>query len=847
MTSEKHSSALQLADLPDTARSDRSPDVVNAFEIPALKASTSHSRVAGYWDIRWLAQARAGIENFIESGNKMQLLIGIPIAKSLEKLINAEESTREGNAGHLLLDELGNSPDLSQLDIFKLLEWMLVQGSIEIRILLVGHSDRTPIPEHAKIQIYSDGQSKVASSGSKNDTRRGNSDGVDFIVICKSWSSKDSVSQIEGMEEYFRDHWNHADTVHLRDIKDNPDFMEKLQKLADDEQTGITPQMKFLRDIGKLNIDNCKGLIIQSKQNHYPSDLAKSNSEIDIITSEEPINKWHIDTLERYVTSVQAVFMLPGEGSEVIVSNYDNEYLAFCWKQESRFNFSVFHQEASTTSVNKAKDELDELVLDFFGIEVVPAAVEVETEIASPGKGATRKPTHLLVPEMIVNYPWGESLRPHHIRSLNGDVGSGVIDTEKAITGGFLQTKSGLFEHATGSGKTGLGLIAAAHMLSDKEIDFVVVVAPRIAIANQWWLQSLDWFNMKDSVQPSLIPLRSYSDSKGIPKELQGLFKQTKIDPDDWPNELVRDDNGRILVTVDKTFFDNIERIVECQNDGLKWGLIIDEAHRLVTNDDSKIDQLNLLNPEYKLALTAKFEHPKNGEGSQAVLDWLTTESNHIDKFPLSSALKMEYLKPYLFNIHLLDADNDDKLKKLSQEYVVKHFGELEHGPTLLYVNENTVIGLNLLKNELKARGHNPETFTYDHQEKKYLDLWAEGVYNPMMSLTILDEGVDVPACSSAILLDCSEEDDRQWIQRRGRTLRIDPKEPDSHSVIHDFAPEYNHAVEWSISWWEHNIQRILEFNKDARGSEIHNNEGETISNELAEFILGISKDISGE
>ena len=51
-------------------------------------------------------------------------------------------------------------------------------------------------------------------------------------------------------------------------------------------------------------------------------------------------------------------------------------------------------------------------------------------------------------------------------------------ERETKIESGFLQTKHALFEHATGSGKTGLGLVCAGHMLED--VDFVVIVVQRL-------------------------------------------------------------------------------------------------------------------------------------------------------------------------------------------------------------------------------------------------------------------------------------------------------------------------------------------------------------------------------
>ena len=63
-------------------------------------------------------------------------------------------------------------------------------------------------------------------------------------------------------------------------------------------------------------------------------------------------------------------------------------------------------------------------------------------------------------------------------------------------------------------------------------------------------------------------------------------------------------------------------------------------------------------------------------------------------------------------------------------------------------------------------------------------------------------------------MLDSSEEDNRQWIQRRGRTLRKGGSET---AIIHDFAPEFNLKFEWNVDWWRRNIDRLEELLRDCR------------------------------
>lgn len=58
------------------------------------------------------------------------------------------------------------------------------------------------------------------------------------------------------------------------------------------------------------------------------------------------------------------------------------------------------------------------------------------------------------------------------------------------------------------------------------------------------------------------------------------------------------------------------------------------------------------------------------------------------------------------------------------------------------------------------------------------------GIIDAMVAIRCLDEGIDVPACSTAYIL-ASSRDPRQFVQRRGRILRRSPGK--ELALIHDF------------------------------------------------------------
>ena len=76
--------------------------------------------------------------------------------------------------------------------------------------------------------------------------------------------------------------------------------------------------------------------------------------------------------------------------------------------------------------------------------------------------------------------------------------------------------------------------------------------------------------------------------------------------------------------------------------------------------------------------------------------------------------------------------------------------------------------------------------YTADTKPKRRQELLFEferGLIQVLIAIRCLDEGVDVPATKTAILL-ASSTNPRQFIQRRGRVLRRFPGK--EHAIIHD-------------------------------------------------------------
>lgn len=87
----------------------------------------------------------------------------------------------------------------------------------------------------------------------------------------------------------------------------------------------------------------------------------------------------------------------------------------------------------------------------------------------------------------------------------------------------------------------------------------------------------------------------------------------------------------------------------------------------------------------------------------------------------------------------------------------------------------------------LHKHGWRTSRFTSEQklsQRKMIMSTFKNGDIDALVSKRVLDEGIDVPACSQAYIM-ASTRNERQYIQRRGRVLRRAPNK--AKAIIYDF------------------------------------------------------------
>lgn len=380
----------------------------------------------------------------------------------------------------------------------------------------------------------------------------------------------------------------------------------------------------------------------------------------------------------------------------------------------------------------------------------------------------------------------------------------------------------GIFDMATGTGKTYTGLGAAVKLYNIKRRLAVIIVAPYQHLVDQW---------VEDIVQFNMRPIIGYSSSpqKDWKKRLtDAVFDYQQLGIIDT----------LCFVTTNATFSSKF--VQNTLNDlGSETLLIIDEAHNFGSG------HLSLsLNPkfDYRLALSATLERHGDPVGTQILKSYFGPKCIEYD---LNRAIREGKLTPYYYHPVLvyLEEDELEKYKdlsyKISRECHVNKHGELkitENGKRLLLARARLVAGarqkLTALREVMKPYVNDSHMLVYcgatkvDTFENDTFDSDEEGErqivavskilgnelgmkvthftssesaaeremikrkfadtdpYQAIVAIKCLDEGVNIPSIKTAFIL-ASTTNPKEYIQRRGRVLRLAPKKP--YAVIYDF------------------------------------------------------------
>ena len=372
-----------------------------------------------------------------------------------------------------------------------------------------------------------------------------------------------------------------------------------------------------------------------------------------------------------------------------------------------------------------------------------------------------------------------------------------IANLEKA---GFC----GVLEMATGTGKTYTSLLAAKRLIELKGKLIVTVVVPQTTLIDQWKESITDVF------PDARIIVCAFSKA-GWSAEFATALMQFSFQ-----------NAPLFIVTTYKTLVDKQlqSNLLKTKNAVL---YIFDECHNLGSHELRS--QFSIKFGSYRFGLSATPARWWDKDGTTYLYNVI---GETVYEYSMKEAIEKGKLCKYQYRVILCalsDAETDsyllisddiskkagkakasgldfsDKIKKLANDRAKisktceskfdAFFSLLEtiHDPygSLVYVFEkqvSTMVNLLRTKYGLKVESIVAETSAPDRRQ--ILKDFNEGHIQILVAIKCLDEGVDVPNCRREFIL-ASSTNPREFIQRRGRVLRISKTNPNKYAEIYDF------------------------------------------------------------
>ena len=380
----------------------------------------------------------------------------------------------------------------------------------------------------------------------------------------------------------------------------------------------------------------------------------------------------------------------------------------------------------------------------------------------------------------------------------------------------------GIFDMATGTGKTYTALAAISRLYQDKKKNLaVIIICPYQHLVEQW-KEDIVAFGMKPIVCYSASSQRNWRDRLKTAVTSFNLGVQKHF----------------CMVTTNATFsLDYVQtEILRLSGNVI---LVVDEAHNFGAENLSKA---LLPHIPYRLALSATIDRHGDPEGTQKLYDYF---GEKCIEYTLKDAIDNDMLTPYYYHpvpVSLNEAELADYLDlsaKIRKNVHADKNGKVqlsEYAKMLLIKRARIVAGaaekISILHDLMKDYQNDNQILVYcgattmhdvDYQEGKMqidearqidivssmlgndLDMrvtkftseesadererikadFAEGTHlQALVAIRCLDEGVNIPSIRTAFIL-ASSTNPKEYVQRRGRVLRKFPGK--SHATIFDF------------------------------------------------------------
>ncbi len=398
----------------------------------------------------------------------------------------------------------------------------------------------------------------------------------------------------------------------------------------------------------------------------------------------------------------------------------------------------------------------------------------------------------------------------------------------------------GIFEMATGTGKTVTSLAAAVNRLEKLKKICLIVLVPYLHLLDQW---------RKNCEEFGFLPILCSGAHRGWQQNVQSKIQDFNFGAIS---------NICIIAVHDTAASEKFRKCVKNLDKDYTM-LIGDEVHAL---GSPSMQYALLEQSKMRLGLSATPKRWFDEEGTEIIYSYF---ENVCFEITIDQAIG-KYLTPYLYHpipVYLTsdeigeytdlthkisvfgyksekDAESEETLKRIlikrakiiasAEEKIPKLLSILKENigkakkdgkeiqNTLIYCAPGLHKEVLIAVSGLGLRCHEFVHTVSIADREKILRQFAEGIIQVLVAIKCLDEGVDVPSTQTAFFL-ASTTNPREFVQRRGRVLRL--AEGKNKAELYDFIvmpehPSKNFDRETGKSLLRREMPRFAEFSSSA-------------------------------
>lgn len=193
--------ALNEVSLKYSYRSNKD-NIYNDFYIPCILNSNKYYRAVGYFTSNSLVLLAKGLEKFIYKGGTIKIVASPMLSADDLEAIKLGEKNKL--IERVILKELFPTKEMIENDTLNILAWLIEKGILEIKIAFT--KDLSGI-YHEKFGIFMDETTKIAFTGSVNETIGGLKNNFESIDVFFSSNNGDNL-RIEEKLANFEELWN---------------------------------------------------------------------------------------------------------------------------------------------------------------------------------------------------------------------------------------------------------------------------------------------------------------------------------------------------------------------------------------------------------------------------------------------------------------------------------------------------------------------------------------------------------------------------------------------------------------------------------------------------------------